>query len=105
MTTVEKNVMANVALIYSLRKLASLTAIELYLCVGCVWALGQLVWVSKVFENMAHAGIGGSVQFIIAAVLNTDTLVQLVLVVGVFAACLLFVDIVRLRSPSRTFAA
>lgn len=96
--------MANVALIYTLRKLMSKTALELYIFVASVWALGQLVWVSKVFENLADAGVAGSAQFVVAAVLNTDTLVQLVLVVGVFAAFLLARDIVR-GSSSRTFAA
>ena len=105
MTTIEKNVRANVALIYTLRKLVSKTAVELYVCVASLWALGQLVWVSMVFENLARVGAAHAVQFIIAAVLNTTTLVQLVLVVGAFAALSLIVDLVRGSSPSRTLAA
>ena len=99
MTTIEKNVMANVALIYTLRKLVSKTALELYIFVASLWALGQLVWVSMVFENLAHVGISGSLQFILAAALNTDLLVQLFLVVGVLSALSLFTDLLRSFSP------
>ena len=97
--------MANVALIYTLRKLVSKTAFELYIFIACLWAVGQLVWVARVFENLANAGLAGSVQFIIAAALNTDILVQLVLAVGIVAAFLLFVDIIRGATSARTFAA
>lgn len=95
MTTIEKNVMANVALIYTMRRLTSPPALKLYVCVVCLWGLASLVWVAKVFENLAHVGAAGSLQFFIAAVLNTDTLVQLILVVGVVAAVSLAVDLVR----------
>ena len=104
MTKIEQNVMANVALIYTLRKLVSYTALELYIFIASLWVVGQLVWVSKVFENLATAGVGGSAQFIISAVLNTDVIVQAVLAVGVCAAFLLTLDIVRSSTP-RTFAA
>lgn len=104
MTTIEKNVMASVALIYTLRKLVSKAAFELYICIASLWVLGQLVWVSKVFENLANAGAASSAQFIVAAILNTDAVVQLTLVVGVCAAFLLTLDVVR-GSTSRPFAA
>ena len=97
--------MANVALIYTLRKLVSKTALELYIFIACLWAVGQLVWVARVFENLANAGLAGSVQFIIAAALNTDVLVQLVLAVGIVAAYLLFVDIIRGTASTSTLAA
>ena len=97
--------MANVALIYTLRKLVSKTALELYIFIVCLWAVGQLVWVARVFENLANAGLAGSVQFIIAAALNTDVLVQLVLAVGIVAAYLLFVDIIRGATSTSTLAA
>ncbi len=95
MTTIEKNVMANVALIYTARKFMSRTALKLYVCVACLWGLASLVWVAKVFENLATVGVAGSLQFFIAALINTDMLVQLTLIVGAVAALSLAADLVR----------
>jgi hypothetical protein len=95
MTTIEKNVMANVALIYTMRRLLGPTALKLYVCVLCLWGVASLVWVAKVFENLAHVGAAGSLQFVIAAVLNTDVLVQLTLLVGALAAASLLLDLFR----------
>ncbi|MBX4192318.1 hypothetical protein KW798_02410, partial [Candidatus Parcubacteria bacterium] len=54
---IEQQVMASVAAIYTVRQLFSRTALKLYVCAASLWGLGQLVWVSKVFENLSHAGI------------------------------------------------
>jgi hypothetical protein len=86
--------MANVAVVYALRRLFSPTALKLYVCTLCLWGIGQLVWVSKVFENLSQAGVARSMQFSLSAFLNTELVVQLVLVAAVLAVFSLFVDLV-----------
>lgn len=97
--------MGSVAVIYAVRQLVSATALKLYVCAVSLYGIASLVWVAKVFENLATVGVAGSVQFMVAAALNTDTLVQLALLVGTFALFSLFLDLARSLSPSRTLAA
>jgi hypothetical protein len=99
--TIEQNVMGTVRAIYLARQLTSPSALKLYVCVASLWGIGQLVWVSKVFENLANVGAAHSLQFMLAAVLNTDLLVQLALLAGTLAAASLFLDFVRPRTFAR----
>ncbi len=104
MSKIEQQVMASVGVIYAVRQLFSATALKLYVCVASLWGIGQLVWVSRVFENLSSAGLQGAVNFVLAAVLNTDLLVQLTLVVGVVAFISLAVDMTRLSQPKTHWA-
>jgi hypothetical protein len=101
MSNIERNVMASVATVYTVRALLSRTALKLYVCAASLWGIGQLVWVSRVFENFQQAG--NTLQFIAAAVLHTEIMVQLVLLVGGVAFISLFFDLFR-PAPSRNFA-
>ncbi len=103
MTTIEQNVMASVRVIYVLRRLTSATALKLYVCAASLWGIGQLVFVSKVFENLSHVGTTGSLQFALAAFFNTELMVQLVLLAATLAVISLFVDVFRSFS-FRSFA-
>jgi hypothetical protein len=100
-STIEQNVMGAVRVVYLARRLTSAAALKLYVCVASLWGIGQLVWVSKVFENLANVGLAHSLQFTVAAVLNTDLLVQLALLALALAAVSLFLDFVRPRSLTR----
>ena len=98
MSKIEKNVMSVVAAIYAWRLATSFTALRIYLCVASVWAIGQLVWVTKIFENVSHVGLSNFPQFMLGAVLNTEFLVQVtVLAVLLTVASLLF-DVFRSSS-------
>lgn len=104
MTKIEQQVMGSVAVIYAVRQLLSATAMKVYVCAASLYGIASLVWVARVFENLATVGAAGSLQFMVAAVLNTDTLVQLALLVGTFALFSLLFDFARSLAPSRTLA-
>ena len=103
MSAIEKNVMASARLIYTMRMLTSVTALKLYVWALALYTIGRLVWVAHVWENLEKVGIGHLFQFMLAAVLNTQLLVQLALLIGAMALISFLVDVVRgLRTP--TFA-
>ncbi len=91
----ETQVMASVGTIYAARLLFGTTALKLYTCAAALTVLWKLVWITRVYENLLEVGVGGAFNFILAAVLNTDLLVQLMLLV-LFVAGVSFVrDLVR----------
>jgi len=98
---IEQQVMAGVGVVYATRQLTSATALKLYVCAASLYGLVQLVWVHRVFENWANVGLSGSLQFMAAAVLNTHTAVQLTLMVLLFAAASLLLDLVRPLTANR----
>jgi|SRR3989344_796038 len=98
---IEQQVMAGVGVVYAARQLTSATALKLYVCAASLYGLVQLVWVHRVFENWANVGLSGSLQFVAAAVLNTHTAVQLTLMVLLFAAASLLLDLVRPLTANR----
>ena len=102
---IEQQVMAGVGVVYTVRQLTGATALKLYVCAASLYGIGRLVWVSHVFENWANVGLSGSLQFMAAAVLNTHTAVQLTLMVLLFAAASLLLDLVRPASSSHRLAA
>lgn len=99
---IETQVMASVATIYTARQLLSATALKLYVCVAALFGLARLVWVERVFDNLANVGLQGMGQFALAAVLNTDILVQFVLLALVFAGLSLVRDLARLTLTQRS---
>lgn len=109
MSKIQQNVMASVALIYAARTLLGPVALKFYVLLASVWGIGRLVWVSKVFENLAVAeksGLTAVGNFALAAIEHASTSVLLVLVVAAVAACLLLFDVVRAAAPrGRGFAA
>lgn len=96
---IEQQVMASVGTIYTARALVSASALKLYVCAVALYGLGQLVWVSRVLENLGRVGIGNAAQFVFSAVLTTDFLVQAVLAVFLVAGISLMRDLVRSSSP------
>jgi len=97
--------MASVGTVYVARQLISLTALKLYVCALALLGLWKLVWITRVYENLAHVGVGGAFNFMLAAVANTDFLVQITLVALVVAGLSLAREVVRTLSTPRTFAA
>jgi len=92
---IEQQVIANVGVIYSARRLVSVSALKLYvLLAGCL-ALVQLTWVHKVFANWAHVGLSGTPTFLTYAIVHTHPLVQLTLVVLVVAGVSLMRDLLK----------
>lgn len=96
---IEQQVMASVGAIYVVRKLTNATALKLYVCVGALFALSKLVWVERVWSNLAHVGPQGAFNFLLSAVANTDALVQLALFTLVIAGVLFLRDLARMEAP------
>lgn len=103
-SSIEQQVMASVGVLYTAKALVGATALKAYTLVASVWALGALVWVARVEENFLQALNGGVLavgNFVLAALVHTSTVVQLVLLVAVFALGSLAVDLVRKANRSR----
>ncbi len=94
--------MASVAVVHTARRLVSATALKVYALVISVYALGVLVWVSKIAENLAHVMNGGVLavgNFVLYAVTHTSGVVQLVLLVVIVALLSLAADALRTIMP------
>lgn len=92
---IEQQVMASVGVVYTARQLVSSTALKLYVCALSLLGLAKLVWVNRVFENFSQVGIEHSLQFMLAAVVNTNLLVQCMLVVFMIAGVSFVRDMTR----------
>ncbi len=99
--------MASVGVIHTTRRLLSRTALKVYALVISAYALGIMVWVSRVEENFVQVLNGGVLavgQFVLTAFANTSTVVQLVTLVAVFCVGSLMVDLARnVSQPNRSF--
>ncbi len=94
--------MASVGVIHTARRIVSPVALKVYALVASVYALGVLVWVSKIAENFAHVMNGGILavgNFVLSAVTHTSGLVQLVLLVVMLALLSLAADAIRAAAP------
>jgi len=103
-SNIERQVMANVGVIYSVRKIFGPTALKAYVFVASVAALWKLVWVTRVFQNFAlveRHGVASMGNYLLYAVAHTSPLVQLTLVVGAIAFIALFADLMRAAGPER----
>ena len=104
---IEQQVMASVGVIHTFRRLTSFTALKVYALALSLWSIGALVWVARVGENFMTA-LGGGVQqtamYIFTAVTDTTVVVQLVLLVVLFALFSLAADLIRATSSQRSFA-
>ena len=98
MSTIEKNVMASVRVIYGMRLLGSRVMLECYaLMLSCI-GIATLVSIPHVAHNffiVANHGIAGAGPFLFSAIIGTRILVQIALVVGGGAFFLLFWDVIR----------
>jgi uncharacterized membrane protein len=96
----EQKVMANVALIYTVRKMVGKTALKLYVILFSIIGITFFVSVPHVAENfsvVAQGGVGSIATFILAAVLGTTVGVQIALVLGTLALASLVADYVRIN--------
>lgn len=100
-SNIEQQVMASVGVVYATRQLVSATALKLYVCVLSLLGLAKLVWVHRVFENFSQVGMENSLQFMLAAVVNTNLLVQCTLMILTIAGVSLLRDMARNVSAQR----
>lgn len=101
MSTIERNVMSSVAVVYLGRAFLSPRALKLYAAGLSAAGIVAFVSVGNVLQNFLIVAEGGMVPvfgFIVAAVMGTTLLVQLALFLGACAAGSLFFDFVRASS-------
>lgn len=104
MTKIEQQVMASVALIYTVRRLTSVSALKAYGLVFFVAATTMFVSLPHVASNFLavwQGGVAGETTFILAAVTGTKTIVQIALLAGMLVTLSFVVDLVR-KVPRRS---
>ena len=97
-SSIEQQVMASVAVIYAARSLMSFQALVCYALVVSLFGISQLVSVPHVLQNFSSVARGGfpsTLVFLQSAVTGTTLLVQLGLLVAIFAIGLLFSSFIR----------
>jgi uncharacterized integral membrane protein len=105
MSKIEQQVMASVAVIYTARKLLSFQALLWYVLILSIFGISQLVSVPHVLQNfslVARGGFPSILAFLGAAVQGTTIIVQLGLLVAIFALGSLLASFVRGISSSRS---
>ena len=106
-TTIERQVMASVAVIYTVRRLLSRTALELYVLVVAALALWRLVWVHRVLQNFSteeHYGLSATGNYLLVAVEHTNIAVQFLLLVAACACVALAMDTIKSFTSDRQMA-
>jgi hypothetical protein len=108
MTSIERQVMASVAVIYAARMLISVTALKLYVLVISLYGITAFVSVSHVMHNFEAVLQGGAPAvsvFLISAILSTTIIVQAALALCAVATISLVAPTVRSFATSRTLFA
>ena len=107
MSKIEDQVMGSVAVIYGVRALVSPVALACYAGVSCV-AIASVVSVPHVAQNFAASAQGGVphiIGFTIAAIVGTQLVVQLGLLIATLASTSLLVSVARsFGRGTRSFA-
>lgn len=99
--------MASVGVIHAARRAVSATALKVYALVASVYALGVLVWVSRVEENLLSVMNGGVLavgNFVLYAAVHTSIAVQAALLVAAVALVSLAADVLRSVSAGQATA-
>ena len=107
MSNIENNVMAAVRVIHIGRALVGKTALELYALTLSFAGIATMVSVSSVLQNFALVagnGVVGIGAFVVAAILKTNILVQVALVLATCSLALLVRDMVQSFSQERALA-
>ena len=108
-TTIEQQVMAAVAVVYTGRVLASAGALKIYallFSVGGIVSFVSLPHVAANFLAVESDGVGNAGMYIVSAVVSTTLVVQIALALGTVAGILLVRDTVRrmILAPRRLLA-
>jgi hypothetical protein len=98
MSNLEQKVMANVAMIYTARKMASKTALKLYVLTLSLAGIVFLVSLPHIADNFAHVaggGVGSIAAFVLTAVISTTLIVQIALLLSAAAFVSIVADYLR----------
>lgn len=96
---VRNQVMASVLIVYTLRRVLSAYMLKIYALAIAALTLAFTVSLPNIIANLMHVGLGGAVTFIIAAIVSTTLMVQVLSVIAVCMGALLVRDSFRI-SPS-----
>lgn len=104
-THISQNVMRRVYLIHALRPFVSGTALAVAVFAVALWGIGREVWVAHVIENMPNmADVAAVTRFFAAAFLNTDVIVQMLILLAGAALAYALADMLRAFGTVRRFA-
>lgn len=93
---IHMNVMRRVHIIHALRPLMTTTALSTFAFLLALWGIAREVWVAQVVENMPSLADGAALlQFILAAFMHTEFLVQALVVIALMAIVWLVADGLR----------
>lgn len=99
MKNIEQQVMASVGVIYTARRLTSMTAFKAYALAVSFAGIAAFVSVSNVMQNFASVlqsgGVDRILNYVLVAVTQTTLPVQLALLMGTMALLSLAVEMVR----------
>jgi hypothetical protein len=99
-STIRRNVMRRVRTAHALRAVFSTPIVSGIVFAAALWGIGREVWVARVFENMPSLAHADAVaRFLLAAFMNTEAVVQVLLVLAAIALVWL------MRDGARTIAA
>ena len=105
-SAIEQQVMGSVAVIYVARTLVSPAALVCYAGASCI-AIASFISVPHVVQNFEASAQGGMphiIGFTIAAIVGTQLVVQLGLLVATLASTSLLVRVARSFRGTRSFA-
>ncbi len=102
-TNIHTNVMRRVRIIHALRPLLATSSLSTLAILLAAWGIGRQVWVSQVFANMPSVtDVGALARFALAAFVQTEFLVQALVVVALAAVVWLVRDAARSLGALRT---
>ncbi len=81
-SSISNTVMQRVRVIHAVRPLLSGRALGSLLFLLALWGLGREVWVAHVVQNLGQAGLASTLNFLVAAFLNTRFIVQALTIVA-----------------------
>ncbi len=96
-SSIKKNVMRRVYIVYALRPIVSAGALAVLVLAGALWGIGREVWVAHVLNNMPQfTHFYALSQFWVYAFLHTHMIVQVLVLMSIFAIVYLARTMARL---------
>lgn len=104
-STIQQNVMRRVRTVHAVRPLLSGQILSLGVIAVALWGIGREVFVAQVFANMPSiTHVSEVVRFMSVALINTDTVVQVLVAIVAAAGIWMAVDTIKSLKQGRVFA-
>jgi hypothetical protein len=103
-SSISNTVMRRVRIIHAVRPLLSSTALGSLLFLLALYGIGREVWVAHVVQNLEQVGMASTLNFLIAAFLNTRFIVQVLTLIAGGAFVYTLADFLRTVRFTNKFA-